>query len=126
MFNQQEDEPLVGVDCLAERYSLKPGTIRTWLRSGILPGQRVHGRWVTTWDTVFAFEGRLAPPRGEAREAAKRPLCTVEKVAELFGRKPATVRAWFRKGTLAGRKIMDEWYTDAIAIREFHATACAA
>jgi hypothetical protein len=118
MFNQQEeDEPLVGVDHLAKRYSLTPGTIRKWLRSGLLPGRFILGRWPPPWDEIFAFEGRLAPPRGEAREAAKRPLWTLEKVAEHFGRPPTTVREWFRRGTFAGRKIMDEWYTDAIAIR---------
>ncbi len=91
----------------------------------ILPGQHVRGRWATTWETVFAFEGRVASPRGEAREAAKRPFWTVEKVAEHFGRPPTTVREWFRRGTLDGRKIMGEWYTDAIAIRELDGRYCA-
>jgi hypothetical protein len=116
--NQYEDEPLVGVNRLAERYSLSTDTIRKWLRSGVLPGRRINGQWGVAWDAIFAFEGRVASPRGDAREEAKRPFWTVEKVAVFFNREPATVREWFRKGSLDGLKIMGEWYTNTIAIRE--------
>ena len=117
--NQQKGEPLLGVNHLAERYSLKPGTIRDWLRLGLLPGRRINNRWSTTWDEIFHFEGRLALPRGEAREEAKRPLWTVGMVAEHYGRQPGTVRGWFRSNRLAGWKIMGEWYTNNLALREF-------
>lgn len=116
---QQKGEPLLGVNRLAERYSLEPDTIRKWLRLGTIPGIHINSRWSTTWNEVFAFEGRLAPPQGQAREEAKRPLWTVEKVAERYGRQPGTVRGWLRSGKLAGRKIMDEWYIDRLALREF-------
>jgi len=110
MFNQQEeDEPLVGVDHLAERYSLTPGTIRKWLRSGLLPGRSssVDGPPPGTRSSPLRASWRR--PGARAREAAKRPLWTLEKVAEHFGQPPTTVREWFRRGTFAGRKIMDEW-----------------
>ena len=114
-------EPRLGTNDLAERYSVSSDTIRKWFREGFLAGMTIHQRWSTSWDEVFAFEGRLAPPQGQAREEAKRPLWTVEMVAEHYEKKPGTVRGWFRSSKLAARKIMDEWYTDHIALRDFEA-----
>lgn len=120
-FDRFLGEPPVSVATLAKRYSLKPATIRDWLRRGLLPGSNANGRWTTTWDAVFAFEGRLAPPQGEARERAKRPLFNTEQIAERYERSAWTVRDWFRTGRIAGLKIMDAWYADTPALRDFEA-----
>lgn len=114
-------EPRLCTNDLVERYSVNSDTIRKWFREGFLSGMTIHQRWSTTWDEVFAFEGRFAVPRGQAREEAKRPLWTVEMVAERYGKEPATVRGWFRSGKLAASKIMDQWYTDHISLRDFEA-----
>lgn len=113
------DEPLIGVKELANRYSLGPETIQDWLRRGFLPGLKVNERWAVSWDEIFFFEGRLAPPAGAAREAAKQPLFTVEFVAKRYDRSRSTVREWFRDGTVAARKIVSAWYTDAVALRDY-------
>lgn len=113
------DEPPIGVATLARRYSLKPATIREWFRSGVLAGRNERGRWSTSWDAVFAFEGRLAPPVGEARDRAKQPLITVEAIAARHERTTDTVRGWLRRNRISGLKIMGEWYADASALRDF-------
>lgn len=109
-------EPRLTVADIARRYRVSPWTVRDWLNSGALRGSVADGRWTTTWDAVFAFEGRLAPPQGAARERAKQPLLTVADLAAHFRRTPETIRRRLRRGTLSGRKIQGEWYADRDAV----------
>ena len=113
------DEPPIGVATLARRYSLKPATIREWFRSGVLAGRNERGRWSTSWDAVFAFEGAPGSSRREARDRAKQPLITVETIAARHERTTDTVRGWLRRNRISGIKIMGEWYADASALRDF-------
>jgi len=109
-------EPRLTVADLARRYRVSVWTVRDWLTSGALRGSAADGRWTTTWDAVFAFEGRLSPPQGPARERAKAPLWTVGDLAKHFRRGPETIRRRLRKGALAGRRIQGAWYADGDAV----------
>ena len=105
-----DQEPFVTLDDIARRYSVRRATAGDWLRDGQILGQRMGGRWYTTWDAVFSFEGRLCPPQGGARKAAKRPLLTVADLAVRFSVKETTIREWLRKGVLPGTHIRGTWY----------------
>ena len=109
-------EPRLTAEDIARRYSVSAWTVRDWLKTGKLRGTLMDGRWSITWDAVFAFEGRLAPPTGAARERAKEPLLTVDDLARYFRRKPDTMRRWLAADKLAGRKIQGCWYTDRDAV----------
>ena len=112
-------EPRLTVDDITNRYSVSAWTVRDWLKSRKLRGTLMDGRWSTTWDAVFAFEGRLAPPTGAARERAKEPLLTVDDIASYFRRKPDTIRRRFAAGKLTGRKIEGCWYADRDAVQTY-------
>lgn len=107
-------EAFVSTEDLARRYNVRPATAQSWLAASLLPGERLGGRWYTSWDHVFAFEGRLCPPQGSAREAAKRPLLTVDDLAACLSARPATVRRWLRQGALPGILIRGSWYVDRL------------
>jgi hypothetical protein len=109
-------EPRLTVEDVARRYSISAWTVREWLKAEKLRGVLMDGRWSVTWDAVFAFEGRLAPPTGAARERAKVPLLTVDDIASYFRRKPDTIRRRLAAGRLTGRKIEGCWYTDREAV----------
>jgi hypothetical protein len=109
-------EPRLTVEDIAHRYSISVWTVWDWLKTGKLRGVLMDGRWSTTWDAVFAFEGRLAPPTGAARERAKERLLTVNDLSSYFRRKPDTMRRWLAADKLAGRKIGGCWYSDREAV----------
>lgn len=109
-------EPRLTVADLARRYSVSDWTVRDWLKRDLLRGSCRDGRWSTTWDAIFDFEGRLAPPRGLARERAKEPLFTVSDLAAHFRRKPETIRRRLRDQELTGCRIRGAWYADRDAV----------
>ena len=108
--NELDQEAFVTIGEICRRYSIKRATAGDWLRDGLIPGERMGGRWYTTWDAVFSFERRLCPPQGGARKAAKRPLLTVADLAVRFSVKETTIREWLRKGVLPGTHIQGTWY----------------
>lgn len=112
-------EPRLTVADLAHRYSVSAWTVRDWLKRELLRGSCSDGRWSTVWDAVFDFEGRLAPPRGPARERAKEPLFTVDDLAAHLRRQPETIRRRLRNGALSGRKIGGAWYADRDAVEAY-------
>lgn len=114
-----EIEPRLLVVDIVKRYRVSEWTVWHWLKAGTLRGHHDGGRWTTTWDAVFAFEGRLAPPEGEARERAKAPLLTVDDLAEYFRCRPETIRRRLRRGELAGRRIRGNWYADREAVAAY-------
>lgn len=112
-------EPRLTVDDICRRYSVSAWTVREWLKAEKLRGVLMDRRWSITWDAVFAFEGRLAPPTGAARERAKEPLLTVDDLARYFRRKPDTIRRRLSPGKLTGRKIEGCWYADRDAVQAY-------
>jgi len=113
-----ELEPWLRVHDVAARYRVSAYTVRAWLRRGALRGRVVDGHWVTTWDAVFAFEGRLTPPTGHQREAAKAPLYTVSDIAAHLRISEETVRRRCRRGAIAARRIGGAWFADHWALVE--------
>jgi hypothetical protein len=112
-------EPRLTVADLAHRYSVSAWTVREWFKRELLRGSCSDGRWTTVWDAVFDFEGRLAPPRGAARERAKAPLLTIDDLAAHFRRNPETIRRRLRNGSLSGRRIQGAWYADRDALEAY-------
>ena len=115
-----EEKP-IGTDVVAERYSIALDTAQKWLSKGLIHGTNLSGRWYATWDAVFAFEGRLSMPQGQARERAKLPLLTVEKLAERYGQHPETIRNKLKLGVMPGRLIGRRWYGDWEGISAYEA-----
>ena len=114
-----EGESWLLVDDVARRYRVAPYTVRTWLRAGVLRGRVMAGHWVTTWDAVFLFEGRLTPPApGPQREEAKRPLLTIADIAAHLRISPDAAQRRCRSGAIAARKIRGSWYADREALRD--------
>ena len=114
----QDLEPWLRVADVAERYRISNYTVREWLRRGRLRGRVVAGRWVTTWDAVFLFEGRLTPPTGSQRQDAKTPLYTVPDIAAHLRVSEESVRRRLRDGRIAGRRIAGAWYADRRALAD--------
>lgn len=115
-------EPRVLVADLRRRYQVSDWTVRAWFKSGVLRGALLDAKWSTTWDVVFAFEGRVAPRPGPFRQAAKEPLFTVVDVATYLRVDPETVRRRFRERRLAGFKVQGSWYTDRAALDAYEAS----
>lgn len=115
-------EPRVVVADLCRRYSVSDWTVRTWFKSGVIRGALIDAKWSTTWDVVFAFEGRVAPRSGPLRQAAKEPLFTVVDVAAYLRVDQETVRRRFRERRLAGFKVQSSWYTDRAALNAYEAS----
>lgn len=105
-------ETLVTTEGISRRYSIKGAAVRKWLREGLISAATINGSWYAQWDAIFAFEGRLSPPQGSAREEAKRPLLTVPDLAHHFSTSPGTIRRWLRARTIPGLQIQGTWYVD--------------
>jgi hypothetical protein len=98
-----ETNVLVGAAELAERYSVRPATVRTWFRSGHLHGRRIGRDWRASWASVFAFEG--SPPAGRSPHLlalARARLLTPDEMSISYSCSIDTVLRWRRDGRMTG------------------------
>lgn len=65
----------------AEHFNLTSGTIRSRIKSGDLPAQRINRNYRLEWENVWACE-RGPMPKGQRLERFRKPLMSKLNVAE--------------------------------------------
>jgi len=65
----------------AEHFNLTSGTIRSRIKSGDLPAQRINRNYRLEWENVWACE-RGPMPKGQRLERFRKPLMSKINVAE--------------------------------------------
>lgn len=85
------------VAAVATHFALTEATVRSYLRSGRLPGVRLKGEWRTGWEQIWAVE-RGPMPKGGNRQAFQMPLLSKAGLARQLGTSVRTVEGWLEQG----------------------------
>lgn len=95
---------MLSTEEVARHFGVGEDTVRTWIRSGRLRGQRFNRLWRCSWEDVWAVEA--APlPRGPMREQYKQPLVTKDQIAAALGVSLRSIDRLTKEG-LPTRKVL--------------------
>ncbi|SMX35270.1 helix-turn-helix domain-containing protein [Actibacterium lipolyticum] len=72
---------MLTVEDTATHFDLTSGTIRTWIKRGVLPAQRIKGQYRLVWEDVWACE-KGPMPKGLRLERYRKPLMRKSSVAK--------------------------------------------
>jgi excisionase family DNA binding protein len=107
------DTDVLTTEELAARLGLDVQTVLELLAAGVLPGQRVGRRWLSSWTAVYTWIAGPGVPDGEilsARQLGHR-LGVGERVVRRAAGTPGT------PGKLPGRQVGKQWRFAVQAVR---------
>jgi excisionase family DNA binding protein len=103
------DPDILTTEELAGRLGLDVQTVLDLLAAGVLPGQRVGRRWLSSWTAIYTWIAGPGVPDGE--------ILSARQLGRRLGVDERVVRRAAQRGELPGQQVGKQWRFAVQAVR---------
>lgn len=108
---------MLDTETVARHFAVNDETVRSWIRQGLLRGQRFNRNWRCAWQDVWSVE-KGPIPLGQSQARYKAPLVTKSQIASVLGVSTRTVERLALEG-LPTRKVFGKFRCNPADVAEW-------